>query len=119
MLAVLGVADAEQLFAAVDAIAARDPAAALRAAARLAESGRDPGQVLRDLEVHARELLTVQVLGEVPAELRVTPERDGRLLEQAAGARARPTPSGCSTWSPRRSRRRPTAPRRGSSSSWC
>jgi DNA polymerase III subunit gamma/tau len=83
VLAVLGVADAEQLFAAVDAIAQRDPAQALRAAATLAESGRDPGQVLRDLEVHARELLTVQLLTEVPAELRVTPERDRRLAEQA------------------------------------
>jgi DNA polymerase-3 subunit gamma/tau len=83
VLAVLGVADAEQLFAAVDAILARDPAEALRAAARLSQSGRDPGQVLRDLEVHGRELLTVQVLGEVAPELRVTPERDQRLAEQA------------------------------------
>jgi DNA polymerase III subunit gamma/tau len=83
VLAVLGVADAEQLFTAVDAMVARDPAAALRAGSALAESGRDPGQVLRDLEVHGRELLTVQVLGEVPAELRVTPERDHRLVEQA------------------------------------
>jgi len=85
VLAVLGVADAEQLFGAVDAIAASDPAGALRAAAALAGSGRDPGQVLRDLEVHARELLTVQILGgEVPAELRVTPERDARLARQAS-----------------------------------
>ena len=83
MLAVLGVADAELLFAAVDAIVARDPAAALRAATRLADSGRDPGQVLRDLELHGRELLTVQVLGEVPPEIRITPERDRRLSEQA------------------------------------
>jgi DNA polymerase-3 subunit gamma/tau len=83
VLQVLGVADSEQLFAAVDAITACDPAAALRAAATLAQSGRDPGQVLRDLEVHARELLTVQVLHEVPNELRVTPERDRRLSEQA------------------------------------
>jgi DNA polymerase III subunit gamma/tau len=83
VLAVLGIADAEQLFAAVDAIAGHDPAAALRAAAALAESGRDPGQVLRDLEVHGRELLTVQVLGEVPVELRVTAERDRRLADQA------------------------------------
>jgi DNA polymerase III subunit gamma/tau len=83
VLAVLGIADAEQLFAAVDAIAAHDPAAALRAAAALSESGRDPGQVLRDLEVHGRELLTVQVLGEVPLELRVTAERDRRLADQA------------------------------------
>jgi DNA polymerase III subunit gamma/tau len=83
VLAVLGVADAEQLFGAVDAIVARDPAGALRAAGELASSGRDPGQVLRDLEVHARELLTVQILGEVPAELRVTADRDQRLVQQA------------------------------------
>jgi DNA polymerase-3 subunit gamma/tau len=80
---VLGVTDAEQLFEAVDAIVLRDPAQALRVAARLGDSGRDPGQVLRDLEVHGRELLAVQVLGDVPAELRVTPERDSRLLAQA------------------------------------
>ncbi len=84
VLAVLGVADAEQLFAAVDAIVARDPAGALRAAAVLTASGRDPGQVLRDLEAQARELLTVQILGEVPAELRLTADRDARLAAQAA-----------------------------------
>jgi DNA polymerase III subunit gamma/tau len=83
VLAVLGVADAEQLFAAVEAIVARDPAAAVRVAAALTDSGRDPGQLLRDLEVHGRELLVAQILGEVPAELRVTPERDERLLQQA------------------------------------
>ena len=83
VLSVLGIADSEQLFAAVDAIIAANPAAALRAANTLAESGRDPGQVLRDLEVHGRELLTVQVLGDVPDELRVTVDRDRRLAEQA------------------------------------
>ena len=83
VLAVLGVADAEQLFDAVQAIVDRDGAQALRAAARLGDSGRDPGQVLRDLEVHGRELLTVQVLGDVPPELRLTPERDRRLADQA------------------------------------
>jgi DNA polymerase-3 subunit gamma/tau len=83
VLAVLGVADAEQLFDAVESIVARDPAQALRAAARLADSGRDPGQVLRDLEVHGRELMVVQLLEGVPPELRVTPERDHRLDEQA------------------------------------
>jgi len=85
VFAVLGVADAEQLFAAVEAIIARDAPQALRVAARLSESGRDPGQVLRDLEVHGRELLTVKMLGEVPAELRVTTDRDLRLAEQAQG----------------------------------
>jgi DNA polymerase-3 subunit gamma/tau len=83
VLSVLGVADAEQLFEALDAVVAGDGAAALRAAARLTESGRDPGQILRDLELHGRELLAVQMLGEVPEEIRVTPERDLRLLRQA------------------------------------
>src|SRR5947209_6136395 len=83
VLAVLGVADAEQLFEAVDAVVAHDPAAALRCAATLTSSGRDPGQILRDLEVHGRELLAVKMLEEVPEELRVTPERDDRLLAQA------------------------------------
>jgi DNA polymerase III subunit gamma/tau len=84
VLAVLGVTDSEQLFEALDAVSSQDPAQALRMASKLGESGRDPGQVLRDLEAHGRELLAVQVLGEVPLELRVTPERDRRLAEQAA-----------------------------------
>ena len=84
VLAVLGVADADLLFGAVDAVAAHDSAGALRAAARLADTGRDLTQFAKDLEGHARELLVVQTLGEVPAELRVTPERDERLAEQAA-----------------------------------
>jgi DNA polymerase-3 subunit gamma/tau len=83
VLAVLGVADDELLAQALAAVAARDPAQALRTAAALAESGRDPGQVLRDLERYARELLAVQILGEVAPELRVTPERDRRLVAQA------------------------------------
>ena len=83
VLAVLGVTDSELLFQALDAVLARDPAQVLRTAAKLADSGRDPGQVLRDVEAHGRELLAVQVLEEVPLELRVTPERDRRLLEQA------------------------------------
>ena len=83
VLAVLGVADAEQLFEAIDAVIAHDPAEALRVAGRLTASGRDPGQLIRDLEIHGRELLAVQVLEEVPEELRVTPERDARLREQA------------------------------------
>jgi DNA polymerase-3 subunit gamma/tau len=85
VLAVLGVADAEQLFEALDAVIAHDPAAALRSAAKLTSAGRDPGQILRDLEVHGRELLAVKMLEEVPEELRVTPERDERLLSQAQG----------------------------------
>jgi DNA polymerase III subunit gamma/tau len=83
VLAVLGVADDELLSEAVSALVARDPAKVLRTAAGLAESGRDPGQVLRDLERYARELLAVQILDEVPPELSVTPDRDRRLVAQA------------------------------------
>jgi DNA polymerase III subunit gamma/tau len=83
VLAVLGVADAELLFEAADAVAEGDPPRALRAVQRLADSGRDAGQFFDDLEEHARSLLVVQTLGEVPAELRVTPEQDERLAEQA------------------------------------
>jgi len=83
VLAVLGVADADLLFGTLDAVAARDARAALHAAAALIRSGRDAGAFLRDLEAHARDLMIVQTLGEVPPELALTPERDRRLAEQA------------------------------------
>jgi DNA polymerase-3 subunit gamma/tau len=83
VLAVLGAADADLVFGAVDAIAAGQQREALLAAARLAESGRDLGRFVSDLEAHARGLMVVQTLGEVPAELRITPEQDERLAEQA------------------------------------
>jgi DNA polymerase-3 subunit gamma/tau len=83
VLAVLGAADADLVFGAVDAIAAGQQRDALLAAARLAESGRDLGRFVSDLEAHARGLMVVQTLGEVPAELRITPEQDERLAEQA------------------------------------
>ncbi len=83
VLAVLGVADDDLLFGALDAVAAHDARAALQVAARLAQTGRDLQIAARDLEVHARELLVVGTLGEVPGELRVTPDRDARLAEQA------------------------------------
>jgi DNA polymerase-3 subunit gamma/tau len=84
VLAVLGAADADLVFGAVDAVAAGDARSALLASARLAESGRDLGRFFGDLEAHARALMVVQALGEVPAELRVTPEQDERLAAQAA-----------------------------------
>ena len=83
VLAVLGAADADLLFGAVDAVASGDAAAALRACARLADSGRDLGRFFGDLEAHARGLMVAQVLGSVPAELSVTPEQDERLADQA------------------------------------
>ena len=83
VLAVLGAADADLVFGAVDAVAAGDVREALLAAARLAESGRDLGRFFGDLEAHARALMVVQALGEVPAELQITPEQDERLAAQA------------------------------------
>ena len=84
VLAVLGAADADLLFGAIDAVAAGDARSALLAAARLADSGRDIGRFFGDLEAHARALMVVQTLGDVPPELQVTAEQDERLREQAA-----------------------------------
>jgi DNA polymerase-3 subunit gamma/tau len=84
VLAVLGISDAELLFEAFDAIAAADPRRALAAAAGAVDSGHDPAAFIRELEIHARELLVVQMEGgEVPSELSLTPERDERLAAQA------------------------------------
>ena len=86
VLAVLGAADADLVFGAVDAIAAGQQREALLAAARLAESGRDLGRFFSDLEAHARGLMVVQTLGEVPAELRITPGA-GRAAGRAGAPR--------------------------------
>src|SRR3954449_11756140 len=83
VLAVLGVPDADLLFDAVSAMTRGEPRTALESVARVTDAGRDPAQFVRDLEGHARELLVVQLLGEVPPELRLTPERDERLAAQA------------------------------------
>ena len=84
VLAVLGVADTDLLFSALDAIGARDAREALLGAARLVDTGRDPTTFVKDLEAHARDLMVVQALGELPAELRLTPDRDARLVDQAS-----------------------------------
>jgi DNA polymerase-3 subunit gamma/tau len=83
VLAVLGVADASMLEEAVDAVAAGEAARALRTLEQCARQGRDAASFAADLEVRARELLVVQVLGEVPTELSLTPEADAALAAQA------------------------------------
>jgi DNA polymerase-3 subunit gamma/tau len=83
VLAVLGVADAALLEETVDAIAAGDARRALTAVERSARQGRDAASLTADLEVRARELLVVQTLGEVPAELALTAEADAALLAHA------------------------------------
>jgi DNA polymerase III subunit gamma/tau len=84
VLEVLGAADAELLFEAVDAVAAEDPKAVLLGVERMARSGRDPSQFARDLLGHLRHLLVTQTTGEVPATFVVTATDAGRLEAQAS-----------------------------------
>ncbi len=65
-----------------------DARAALYAVARCAEGGRDAAPFTRDLEARARDLLVVQTLGEVPAELSLTPEADERAARAGAACRS-------------------------------
>jgi DNA polymerase-3 subunit gamma/tau len=81
----LGVADAELLFATTDALANEDAKAALESVERLARSGRDPGQFARDLTAHLRQLLVTRATGEVPDSFTVTVAQPERLAAQAEG----------------------------------
>ena len=83
MLELLDVADADLIFAATDAVIARDPAGALRRVQELSESGRDPVQFMRDLTAHLRHLIVVQTLGEPPDSFSVTADQVPRLEAQA------------------------------------
>lgn len=83
VLAVLGVADAELLFAAAEAIAASDGRAALQVSSDLARSGRDPSRFAADLVSHLRQLLVISTLGEIPDHFLVVAEHETRLSDQA------------------------------------
>ncbi len=83
VLAVLGVADAELILSAADAIAAGDGRAALEASERLARSGRDVTQFARDLLAHLRQLIVIRTVGEVPDAFTVTAAEPERLRAQA------------------------------------
>ena len=72
VLELLGAADAELLFDAVDAVAADDPRGVLLGVEKMARSGRDPAQFARDLLAHLRHLLVTQTIGEVPNTFVVT-----------------------------------------------
>lgn len=80
---VLGIGDDAQLFGAVEAVIAGDAGAALRVVQDVASHGRDLGSYSRELERHARDLLVCCILGSVPAEVRLTADRDARLEDQA------------------------------------
>ena len=111
VLAVLGVSDAELLFEAFDAIAAADPRRALAAASGAVDSGHDPAAFIRELEIHARELLVVQMEGDgsLGAEPHARARRAARRAGRAPGLR-RPgphaRPAGRGTDPPARGRRR-------------
>jgi DNA polymerase-3 subunit gamma/tau len=83
VLAVLGVADSELIFAAADAIADGNGNAALEAIDRLARSGRDVSQFMRDLVAHLRQLLVIRIADTVPEAFAVTAADEERLHAQA------------------------------------
>jgi DNA polymerase III subunit gamma/tau len=83
VLQMLGAADAELLFGAVDAVIAEDPKGVLLGVEEMARSGRDPSQFARDLLAHLRHLLVTQTVGEVPNTFVVTATDEGRLAAQA------------------------------------
>src|SRR6059036_3714575 len=82
VLEVLGVADAELILDAAEAIAERDARSALLTVQRLSESGRDYVQFMRDLAAHLRHLFVVQTLGDVPESFAVTSQHTDRLAAQ-------------------------------------
>jgi len=84
VLELLGAADAELLFEAVEAIAAEDPKAVLLGVERMSRSGRDPVQFARDLLAHLRHLLVAQTVGEVPESFVATATDTERLAAQAS-----------------------------------
>ena len=83
VLEILGVADAELVLAAGEALADRNPREALLTVQSLSESGRDFTQFMRDLSAHLRHLFVVQTLGRVPDSFSVTAEHTDRLASQA------------------------------------
>ncbi|HLI32171.1 MAG TPA: DNA polymerase III subunit gamma/tau [Solirubrobacteraceae bacterium] len=83
VLAVLGAVEEERIEALIDAVAQGDARAALIALAETLRAGNDASALAQELEERARELMLVAVLGAVPPELSLTPERDARLADQA------------------------------------
>ena len=84
VLELIGAADAELLFEALDSVAAEDPKGVLISVERMSACGRDPGQFARDLLAHLRHLLVTQTVGEVPNSFVVTASDSERLAAQAA-----------------------------------
>ncbi len=87
VLEMLGAADADLLFEAVDAVIAEDPKGVLIGVEKMARSGRDPSQFARDLLAHLRHLLIAQTTGEVPTSFVVTATDTARMQAQASAIR--------------------------------
>jgi DNA polymerase-3 subunit gamma/tau len=84
VLEMLGAADADLLFEAVDAVGGSDPKEVLLGVEKMARSGRDPSQYARDLLAHLRLLLVTQTTGEVPTTFVVTATDTARIQQQAS-----------------------------------
>ena len=83
VLAVLGVAEAELILSAAEAIATSDGRGALEASERLARSGGDVSQFARDLLAHLRQLLVIRTAEDVVDAFTVTAADPERLRAQA------------------------------------
>ena len=83
VLAVLGIADADLIFGAAEAIAAHDGRAAIETVDALSRSGRDPARFARDVIEHLRQLLVVRCTEVVPESFGLVPAHSERLAEQS------------------------------------
>jgi DNA polymerase-3 subunit gamma/tau len=83
VLAVLGVAEADLILDAADAIATTDGRGALQVSERLARSGGDVSQFARDLLAHLRQLLVIRTAEDVVDAFTVTAAEPERLRAQA------------------------------------
>ncbi len=83
VLAVLGVAEADLILSAADAIAGGDGRGALEVSERLGRSGGDISQFARDLLAHLRQLLVIRTADDVAEAFTVTAAEPQRLRAQA------------------------------------
>lgn len=79
----LGLPEDEVVDAATEAVRSQDAAAALRLAAQVADSGRDPRSALRRLVLHFRDLLVLCTCPDLHDLVDGPPDRIPRLAEQA------------------------------------
>jgi DNA polymerase-3 subunit gamma/tau len=79
---ILGIADAELIFQATDAVIDGAPKQVLASAQGLADSGREPAQFMRDHIAHLRQLFVYQILGQVSDTFSVTAGQGERIANQ-------------------------------------